>query len=147
VHLAQGTPGQPTASQHSTSADQAAKKSQSPSLSPSPRQGPKTPAAFAGSWTGRVRQATIDTYHVTVGFTNGATSGTISYSGASFTCSGALNLMTATSTVLTLNQGIIHGQSKCEDGSVTITLTSTNTVRFNFRKDGGPVASGTLNRS
>jgi hypothetical protein len=55
--------------------------------------------------------------------------------------------MTANSTVLTLSQGIIDGQSKCENGSVTITLTSTNTVRFNFRNDGGPVASGTLNRS
>jgi hypothetical protein len=146
VHLAQGTPRQPTAS-HSTSADQAAKKSRSPSQSASPSQGPTTPAAFAGSWTGRVRQASIDTYHVTVDFTSGATSGTISYSGASFSCSGALNLTTATSTVLTLSQGIIHGQSKCENGSVTITLTSTNTVRFNFRKDGGPGASGTLNRS
>jgi hypothetical protein len=147
VHLAQGTPGQPTASRHSTSIKQATTKSQAPAQSPSPSQGPTTPAAFVGSWVGLVRQSDIDTYHVSIGFTSGATSGTISYSATSFTCSGALNLVTATPTVLTLSQGIIHGQSKCENGSVTITLTSTDSVRFNFRNDGGPVAQGTLSRS
>ena len=92
-----------------------------------------------------MRQPPIDTYHVSVGFTSGATSGTISYSGTSFSCSGELNLVTATPTVLTLSQGIIHGQSKCENGQVTITLTSTHTIRFRFRSSGGS-ASGTLNR-
>jgi hypothetical protein len=147
VHLAQGTPSQPTASQHSTSTGQAAAKSRSPSQSATPSQGPTAPTAFVGSWTGLVRQQQIDTYHVTVSFTRGATSGTISYSGASFSCSGALNLMTATPTVLTLSQGIVQGRSKCEPGSVTITLTSSNTVHFDFRNDGGPGASGTLNHS
>ena len=147
VHLAEGTPGQPTPSQHSTSTDQAATKNQSPSPSASPSQGPTTPAGFVGSWTGRVRQPPLDSYHVSVGFTSGTTSGTISYSATRFSCSASLNLITATPTVLTLSQSISHGQSKCETGSVTITLTSTNTVRFNFRNDGGPVASGTLTRS
>jgi hypothetical protein len=147
VHLAQGTPTQPTANKHPSSTDQAAAKSQSPSEAASPSQGPTTPAGFAGSWTGLVRQTSVDTLQVSVGFARGATSGTISYSGANLSCSGTLNLVTATHTVLTLSQGIIHGKSKCENGSVTITLTSTNTVRFNFRNDGGPVASGRLNRS
>jgi len=147
VHLSEGTPGQPTANKHPSSTDQAAAKSQSPSESASPSEGPTTPAGFVGSWTGLVRQASIDTLQVSVGFARGATSGTISYSGAKLTCSGALNLMTATPTALTLSQDIIHGKSKCENGSVTVTLTSRNTVRFNFRNDGGPIASGTLNRS
>jgi hypothetical protein len=147
VHLAQGTPGQPTANRHSTSTDQAATKNQSPSEAASPSQGPTTPSGFVGSWTGRVRQPPLDSYHVNVAFTSGTTSGTISYSATRFSCSAALNLVTATPTVLTLSQSVSHGQSKCETGSVTITLTSTNTVRFNFRNDGGPVASGTLTRS
>jgi eukaryotic-like serine/threonine-protein kinase len=142
VHLAQATPGQPTASQHSASADKAT-KSRSPS--PSPSAGPSTPAAFAGSWSGRVRQPPNDTYHVGVGLTSGGTSGTISYSGTSFSCSGALNVTSATSTVLTLSQVIIHGRSQCENGQVTITLARTNVIRFSFRSS-GPVASGTLSR-
>jgi hypothetical protein len=147
VHLAGGTPSQPPPSHHTTSTDQPATKTRSASDSASPSQGATMPTAFAGSWTGRVRQQSIDTYHVTVGFTSGQTSGTISYSGASFSCSGALDLITATSTVLTLSQGIVHGQSKCANGQVTLTLTSSNTVRFNFSNDGGPPASGTLNKS
>lgn len=145
VHLAQSTNGQPTASQHS-STEQADTKSRSPSESASPSRGPTAPTGFVGSWTGLVRQPPIVTYHVSVDFKRGATAGTISYSGTTFTCSGALNLLTATPTVLTLSQGIIHGQSKCANGQVTLRLTSTNTARFNFRNDGGSVASGTLNR-
>jgi hypothetical protein len=147
VHLAQGSPGHSTANQHSTGTDQAAAKSRSPSHSASPSQTPTAPNAFVGSWIGRVRELSLDTYHVTVGFTSGSTSGTISYSVPSFSCSGALNVITATPTVLTLNQDILHGRSKCVNGQVTMTLTSTNTVRFSFRDDGGPGASGTLNRS
>ena len=141
VHLAQATS---TASQHSASIDQTT-KSRSPSPSLSPSAGPSTPAAFAGSWSGRVRQPPTDTYHVSIGLTGGATSGTISYSGTSFSCSGALNVTNATPTVLTLSQVIIHGRSQCENGHVTITLTGTNAIRFSFHS-GGPMASGTLSR-
>jgi hypothetical protein len=140
VRLAQNTSGLPTAGQHSPTTRPAAK---SRSSSPSPSQGPPTPAAFAGSWTGVVRQPPLDSYHVTVGLAGGATSGTISYTGFA-TCSGALNVVTASQTVLTLNQGITRG--KCANGAVTITLTSTNTIRFSFGSNGGPVASGTLSR-
>ncbi|HUA41844.1 MAG TPA: hypothetical protein VMA32_09770 [Streptosporangiaceae bacterium] len=142
VHLALATPRQPTASQHSANTDKST-KSRSPS--PSPSAGPSTPAAFAGSWSGRVRQPPTDTYHVSVGLTGDATSGTISYSGASFSCSGALNVTNATPTVLTLSQVIIQGRSECENGQVTITLAGTNAIRFSFRSS-GPVAAGTLSR-
>jgi hypothetical protein len=139
ARLAQNTNGQPTAS-NSPITNHTAKKSRSPS--PSPSQGPPTPAAFAGSWTGVVRQLPIGTYHVTVGLTSGASSGTINWTGSA-TCSGALNVVTATPTVLTLNQGIVKG--KCSNGQVTITLTRTNTVQFSFRSGPGS-ARGTLSR-
>ena len=141
ARLAQNTNGQPTASQHSPTTHPTAKKSRSPS--PSPSQGPPIPAAFAGSWTGMVRQPPLDSYHVTVGLAGGATSGTISWTGSA-TCSGMLNVVTETPTVLTLNEGITRG--KCADGQVTITLTSTNTIRFSFGSNGGPPAQGTLTR-
>jgi hypothetical protein len=141
ARLAQNTNGQPAASLHTLNTHHAAKKSRSPS--PSPSLGPPTPAAFDGSWTGQVRQLPLDTYRVTVGLTTGATSGTITYTG-SVTCSGALNVVTATPTVLTLSEGITEG--KCQDGQVTITLTSTTTIQFSFGGSGGPVASGKLTR-
>jgi eukaryotic-like serine/threonine-protein kinase len=150
LYLVQGTRGGSATSGLPASADQAAHNSRSPSPSPSPSlspsRGPLTPAAFAGSWTGLVRQPPADTYHVSVGFTAGATSGTISYSGTDFSCSGALSLVTATPTRLTLSQGIVRGQSKCANGHVAITLTGPNTIHFSFRSS-GPVASGTLGRS
>jgi hypothetical protein len=146
VYLVEGTRGGPPASGLSAHTDKTAQKSRSPSPSLSPSQGPAVPTAFAGSWTGLVMQPPSDTYHVSVGFTAGATSGTISYSGTDFSCSGSLNLMTARPTRLTLSQEIIQGQSKCENGQVTIRLTGTNTIRFSFRSS-GPVASGRLGRS
>jgi len=141
LRLAQNTNGQPPVRQHSPIALHTANKSKS--ASPSPSLGPPIPHAFAGSWTGVVRQLPVGTYHVTVGLASRATSGTISYTGSA-TCSGALNVVTATQTVLTLNQAITKG--KCENGQVTITLTRTNTIQFSFQSGAGPVASGTLSR-
>ena len=89
----------------------------------------------------------MDTYNVHVTLTTGASSGTVSYSGADFNCSGSLDLVTATTAQLTLNQGIVPGQPKCETGQVTITRTGTNTIRFRFSSTGPVAASGTLNRS
>jgi hypothetical protein len=115
------------------------------SASASPSQRPVTPAAFGGAWSGVVTQPPTDTYNVTVTFAAGATAGTISYSGTNFSCSGALTLTQATTRRLIVNQGIIQGQSKCENGPVTITLTSTNKIWFSFHSN-GPIASGTLAR-
>jgi hypothetical protein len=145
LRLVEGTPHHSTTG-GSLSAKTSGKASASPSPSPSASHGPVTPAAFAGSWSGQVKQPPTDTYNVSVVLKAGATSGTISYSGTDFSCSGALNLTTATTKRLALSQGILEGQSKCENGQVTIALTGTDTVWFRFRS-AGPVASGTLTRS
>jgi len=113
--------------------------SPTPSASPSVR----TPAAFAGSWAGLVRQPPTDTYDVTVTLATGTTSGTVSYSGTNFSCSGTLTLTAATASELSLSQGIVHGQSDCENGRVTIRLSSAGSVWFSFRSD-GPTAAGRL---
>jgi hypothetical protein len=142
LHLAQGTPGRLAAnSSPPAHTDRPASNSPSPSLSAT--NGPVTPAAFAGSWAGQVRQQPVDTYDVRVTFTAGARSGTVRYVGTGFSCSGALDLVSATATELTLNQGIIHG--KCLNGQVTITRAGTGAIGFRFTSS-GPVASGTLNR-
>jgi hypothetical protein len=123
-------------------------KSQSPTApaAASPGRGALTPAAFDGSWTGLVKQPPTDTYDVSVSFAAGTTSGTVSYGGTDFSCSGALNLTKATARKLILSQGIIQGQSNCENGQVTITLTGPDTIWFSFRSS-GPIAAGALTRS
>ncbi len=142
LHLAQGTPVR----QIANSKLSVHTKSASPTASASQSHSAQTPTAFAGSWSGQVRQPPVDTYSVRVTLTAGTSSGTVSYSGADFSCSGALDVLTASTTELTLNQGSIAGQPKCETGQVTITLTGTGSIRFRFTSS-GPVASGTLNRS
>jgi serine/threonine protein kinase len=109
----------------------------------SPSQTPIMPAAFVGAWSGIVRQPPTDTYYVNVTFTSGTSAGTVSYAGTGFSCSGSLTLTEVKAQQLTLSQGIIHGQSNCENGQVTITLTSPSKIMFSFRSN-GPVAAGTL---
>ncbi len=93
-----------------------------------------------------VKQPPTDTYYVSVTFAPGSTAGTVSYSGTGFSCSGALTLTQASGTRLVMNQGIIQGQSNCDNGQVTITLTSTSKIWFSFHSN-GPTASGSLARS
>lgn len=123
----------------------ATSKTASTGTSASPTQNPITPAEFVGAWSGVVRQPPTDTYYVNVTFSAGTSAGTVSYAGTGFSCSGALTLTRVNSHQLTLNQGIIHGQSNCENGQVTITLTGAGKIMFSFRSN-GPVASGTLTR-
>lgn len=118
----------------------------SPSASPSPSAGPSTPAGFAGTWSGQVEQPPTDTYQVSVKLAAGASSGQVTYSGPDLTCSGQLNLVTATGRKLTMTQGIVQGQSSCENGDVTIDLTGGGrSIWFSFRSD-GYTAAGTLTR-
>jgi hypothetical protein len=120
--------------------------SPSPTALATPSHGPVTPASFGGSWSGVVTQPPTDTYNVSVTLAAGTTAGTISYSGTGFSCSGALTLTRASTRKLVMRQGIIQGQSDCENGQVTITLTRTNKVWFSFHST-GPIASGSLARS
>jgi hypothetical protein len=119
----------------------------SPSPTASPSHGLVTPTVFDGAWSGIVTQPPTDTYRVSVTFTAGKAAGTISYTSTDFSCSGALTLTKTTTrpSMLTLSQGIIQGQSKCENGTVTITLSATNKIWFSFHSN-GPIASGTLVR-
>lgn len=146
VHLLQGGGRQDTGQLSADTHHPSATTSASPrATSPTPSQGPVVPAAFAGSWSGQVTQPPTDTYNVTVTFAAGQPGGTISYTGSDFTCSGDLSLTSASSTKLTLSQGIIVGQKTCENGSVVITGTGSNSIFFDFQST--PVASGTLSRT
>ncbi len=145
--LAQHRPGPTSAgSRLSAAANRTGSGSAAPSPSASVSHGPVLPAAFAGSWSGLVRQPPTDTYRVRVTLTAGTSAGTVSYTGAGVSCSGTLAVLTAAAARLTLSQGIIQGRSNCENGTVTITRTGANTIRFRFGSS-GPTAAGTLRRS
>jgi serine/threonine protein kinase len=145
VHLAQGTPGQ-AAPNSSLSARTSKSVSSSPSALPS--NGPLTPAAFVGSWSGMVTQSLLsggtETYSARVTLTAGTDSGTVRYSGTDVDCHGTLQVDTATTAALTLNQSITHGG--CGNGMITLTPSGTGALGYRF-KGSGPVVMGTLNRS
>jgi len=150
VHLATGTPGQ-AAPKLSTTTSSAAAKSRSSSPAASDSNGPLTPAAFAGTWSGVVTQklsSATDTFNASVTLTRGAGSGTVRYSGGDITpvCRGELQVVHETTSVLTLDQGITHGG--CGDGTVTLTTAGTGALAFRFTGSGSaPPTTGTLNRS
>jgi hypothetical protein len=105
------------------------------------------PASFAGSWSGQARQVNpSDVFDVKLTLTSGASGGTIAYSSASFSCSGALTPQSSKQGKLSLDQGIVTGQSTCANGKVTLSVNPGGTLRFRFRGKSGPAASGTLSR-
>jgi len=128
----------------SAGTDTAANHGRTPTTSPSVTTVPVVPARFAGHWTGQVQQPPTDTYAVTVSLTNGATFGTVSYSASNFSCSGTLTLIRATASKLSMHQDISSGQ--CQNGQVTLAMTSSGSIAFSFRNKGPVVASGPLNR-
>ena len=101
-------------------------------------------AAFAGTWSGQVQQPPNDTYTVSLRLSAGASTGTVSYSTAGLaTCSPSLTLTQASAKKLTLSQA---AQGSCTAGTVTMTLTGTDTVWYHF-SGGGLDVTGTLTRS
>jgi serine/threonine protein kinase len=109
--------------------------------------GPTTPTAFGGTWSGTLTQDT-DTFTGTVTLTAGQAAGTLAYDFTDLTCSGDLALTSATPTTLTMNLGIVVGQSQCSNGTVILTLTPSGSVSFNFQSKtpGTEPATGTLTR-
>jgi eukaryotic-like serine/threonine-protein kinase len=113
--------------------------------SPAPSVAPTIPAALAGSWSGQVHQtdpALLVTVKITL--TAGSSAGTISY--AELKCSGRLQLVTATASTLTLNEGISTGQQNCTGGVVTLTKQAGQTLTFSFKRSNGPSPTGVLTK-
>lgn len=136
VHVMQNT-GSQSADRTTSGTTHSSSQSSRP---PSPM--PTLPNAFAGSWSGRVQEpGTQQLENVSISLQTGAIGGTVSYSGpADLTCNGQLTVTTANSGQVTLNQAF-QGHSKCVNGPVTLTMTSTDRLRF--ASNG---SSGTLRR-
>jgi hypothetical protein len=124
-----------------------------PSAAPSSRQSPApsasptvtVPPALAGTWSGQATQSNpADIFSVRVTLIADGRSGTISYSGATFSCSGDLSLVSTAAGTLTMNQGIVTGQTTCANGTVTLRQGAFGTLLFRFRGQEGPAARGTL---
>jgi len=138
VHIMQNSGSQSADRTTSGSTDSPSQSSSGP---PSPT--PSLPTAFAGSWSGSVQEpGTQQVENVTIALQTGAVGGNISYTGpANLNCTGQLTLTAANSAQVTLNQSF-QGHSKCVNGPVTLTMTSTG--RLKFASNG---SSGTLRRS
>lgn len=141
VHLVQNN-GTPKASGRTKDLDPAVT---APAKTPTPSSAPAvTPAAFAGSWAGRVSQPG-SSYNVTVSLTEGTTVGSISYSGGNLSCAGVLRLTSKKAKQLTLSQSVSTGP--CLSGTVTLTENGSGSLQFSFNSSSGPNASGTLSKS
>lgn len=112
---------------------------------PSPAGDGLVPGALAGTWAGEARQQG-DRFEVEVRLTKGAPTGSIDYSGGSFSCSGVLDVESATSVALTTHQQITVGKSTCANGTVTLAARSQGALTFRFIGAAGPAAAGTLAR-
>jgi eukaryotic-like serine/threonine-protein kinase len=104
------------------------------------------PAVLAGTWAGKVSQSSpADVFSVQVTLAPGATRGTVSYSGASLSCSGQLSTVSDGPGSLKLNQAISHGP--CVGGTVTLTAGPAGSLGFSFQGKSGPTATGTLTKA
>ena len=101
---------------------------------------------MTGSWSGQVRQTNpADVFGVKIDLPTGGRSGTVSYAGATFACSGDLRLVSFAARALTLDQAIT-GQVTCANGVVTLRRGRPGTLLFRFQGQAGPADSGTLAR-
>jgi hypothetical protein len=108
--------------------------------------GVAAPAAFAGSWHGTLHQPPGDTYTATVVFTAGVATGSVSYSGSDFSCTGTLTVTSASSATLGMSQKV---SKPCGDSPVTVTLQSGGAA-LSFTIKGTsqqPSVTGTLHKS
>jgi hypothetical protein len=121
--------------------------------SPGPTPPPAVPSSLAGTWSGKVTQTPVagtstGTFIVSVqlSLTAGTSGGTIHYSNSgSFSCAGALTLLSDLAGALTMDQAISQGP--CGHGVVTLSPgASSATLDFRFTGKGAPPATGTLSR-
>ena len=119
-----------------------------PSASPPrmPTPAVQVPAALAGTWSGQVSQTNpADVFGIQVNLAPGANSGSVHYSGTSFSCAGDLVPVSRSAGRLKLDQAIVRGP--CSGGVVIVSLGPGNSLQFSFRGKQGPMAMGTLKKT
>jgi hypothetical protein len=103
------------------------------------------PGSLAGSWSGQANQQT-DVFTVHVKLVKGAPAGSIRYSGAAFSCTGLLSVVSDAGGALTMHQGITVGKRTCANGGVTLRPGTAGSLLFKFTGAAGPAAEGSLAR-
>ncbi|MEW2358243.1 hypothetical protein [Spirillospora sp. NPDC029432] len=93
---------------------------------------PGFPAAFAGSWSGQVRQNDGKEFPVELTLPEGARQGRVGY--PEHGCSGVVTLIGKPGgTSLTLNERITSGAAACVDtGTTTLTREPAGTLHFSY---------------
>ena len=148
VHLAGGAPAPGAPGGGHPSADSTSPVSSAGSASPSPT--PSVPAALAGAWQGQVQEPgpagiVLDVRLTLAGGPSGPD--TIAYSSnGALICSGELSPQSALSSgAITLSQGIIVGQDKCANGTVSLASAGPG-LSFSFRGRSAGAVTGSLAR-
>jgi hypothetical protein len=119
------------------------------SFSPPPLTNPDgIPADLGGTWTGSIVSSSDSskTWDAKIVLFEGLSTGSVSYTGTTKTCSGLLTLQDSTSDKTTLKETITIGRSDCSDGYVQL-YPGSSSVRYEWRgaiSDTTPSWSGTL---
>jgi predicted Ser/Thr protein kinase len=105
---------------------------------------------LGGTWTGTITSASDSskTWNAKIVLFAGLSTGSVTYSGTTKTCTGLLTLQTSTSYRTTLKETISVGRSECSDGYIQLYPGSTST-RYEWRgylSDTSPSWTGTLTK-
>lgn len=101
------------------------------------------PGAFAGNWSGIVRQTDpVLAVPVHISLAAGSATGKVAY--PTLGCSGTLTVTSTAHGQLTLHQAISTGRRKCANGVITLTPEQGGDVAFTFLRPGGQNPSGSL---
>jgi hypothetical protein len=105
---------------------------------------------LGGTWTGTITSASDSskTWNAKIVLFSGLSTGSVTYTGVTKTCTGLLTLTTSTSYRTTLKETISVGRSDCSDGYIQLYPASTS-IRYEWRgylSDTSPSWTGTLTK-
>jgi hypothetical protein len=105
---------------------------------------------LGGTWTGTITSSSdgSKTWNAKIVLFAGLSTGSVTYSGTTKTCTGLLTLQESTSYKTTLKETITVGRSDCSDGYVQL-YPGNSSTRYEWRgylSDTSPSWSGTLTK-
>jgi predicted Ser/Thr protein kinase len=108
------------------------------------------PSDLNGTWTGTITNSSDSgqTNNAKIVLFGGLSTGSVTYTSATTTCSGLLTLQESTAYKVTLKETITIGRSDCQDGYVLL-YPSSSFTRYEWRaslSDTSPTWTGTLTK-
>jgi serine/threonine protein kinase len=105
---------------------------------------------LGGTWSGTITSSkdSTKTWAAKITLFSGLSTGTVTYTGVTKTCTGLLTVQSSSSYKATLKETIVSGRTDCSDGYVQL-YPASSTARYEWRgylSDTSPSWSGTLTK-